>query len=270
MISMKAERKKSKVKKIVCFILAGAAVLFAVEWSFIGWRYNFGPLKFLGEIRLQGMPGNGASYDFSHIEPMENSPLEGKNVLFLGSSVTNGAAALHQSIPEYFSARMGCIAIKEAVDGTTLCDNGKSSYIQRMLNNVDQNQEIQLVVCQLSTNDASKGMLLGEFGEDASTITGAIEYIIKYVKETWNCPVVFYTNARFESDAYSAMVDRLYEVAERDGAGVLDLWSSDTFNQISEEERTLYMKDDIHPYKAGYRDWWGPELEKQIIDYLKQ
>ena len=151
-----------------------------------------------------------------------------------------------------------------------MCDNGKSSYIQRMLNNVDQNQEIQLVVCQLSTNDASKGMPLGEFGEDTSTITGAIEYIIKYVKETWNCPVVFYTNARFESDAYSAMVDRLYEVAERDGAGVLDLWSSDTFNQISEEERTLYMKDDIHPYKAGYRDWWGPELEKQIIDYLKQ
>lgn len=270
MISMKAEKKKSKAKKIVCYILAGVAVFLAVEWSFIGWRYNFGPLKFLGEIRLQGMPGNGASYDFSHIEPMENSPLEGKTVLFLGSSVTNGAAALHQSIPEYFLARMGCIAIKEAVDGTTLCDNGKSSYIQRMLNNVDQNQKIQLVVCQLSTNDASKGMPLGEFGEDTSTITGAIEYIIKYVKETWNCPVVFYTNARFESDAYSAMVSRLYEVAEKDGAGVLDLWSSDAFNQISEEERTLYMKDDIHPYKAGYRDWWGPELEKQIIDYLKQ
>ena len=89
MISMKAERKKSKVKKIVCFILAGAAVFFAVEWSFIGWRYNFGPLKFLGEIRLQGMPGNGASYDFSHIEPMENSPLEGKNVLFLNSVYTS-------------------------------------------------------------------------------------------------------------------------------------------------------------------------------------
>lgn len=66
------------------------------------------------------------------------------------------------------------------------------------------------------------------------------------------------------------MVGRLREIAERDGAGVLDLWSGDMFNQISEEERTLYMKDEIHPYKAGYRDWWGPELEKQMITYLKQ
>ncbi len=28
------------------------------------------------------------------------------------------------------------------------------------------------------------------------------------------------------------------------------------------------MKDEIHPYKAGYRDWWGPELEKQMLAYL--
>lgn len=267
---MKAEKKKTNTKKIVCRVLAGVAAFFAVEWTFIGWQYHFGPLKFLGELRLQGMPGNGEAYDFSHIEPMANSPLEGRTVLFLGSSVTNGAAALHQSIPEYFAARMGCTVIKEAVDGTTLCDNGKTSYIQRMLNNVDPNQEIHLLVCQLSTNDASKGMPLGEFGDDTSTITGAIEYIIRYAKKTWNCPVVFYTNARFESDAYSAMVGRLREIAERDGAGVLDLWSGDMFNQISEEERTLYMKDEIHPYKAGYRDWWGSELEKQMITYLKQ
>lgn len=267
---MKTEKKKTNTKKIVCRVLAGVVVFFAVEWIFIGWRYHFGPLKFLGELRLQGMPGNGEAYDFSHIEPMANSPLEDKTVLFLGSSVTNGAAALHQSIPEYFAARMGCTVIKEAVDGTTLCDNGKTSYIQRMLNNIDPNQEIHLLVCQLSTNDASKGMPLGEFGDATSTITGAIEYIIRYAKETWNCPVVFYTNVRFESDAYSAMVGRLREIAERYGAGVLDLWSDDMFNQISEEKRTLYMKDEIHPYKAGYRDWWGPELEKQVITYLKQ
>lgn len=187
---MKAEKKKTNTKKIVCRVLAGVAAFFAVEWTFIGWQYHFGPLKFLGELRLQGMPGNGEAYDFSHIEPMANSPLEGRTVLFLGSSVTNGAAALHQSIPEYFAARMGCTVIKEAVDGTTLCDNGKTSYIQRMLNNVDPNQEIHLLVCQLSTNDASKGMPLGEFGDDTSTITGAIEYIIRYAKKTWNCPVV--------------------------------------------------------------------------------
>lgn len=267
---MNKEKKKPNVKKILCRVAIGVAVFLAVEWSFIGWRYNFGPLKFLGEIRLKGMPGNSEEYDFSHIEPMENSPLQGKTVLFLGSSVTNGAAALHQSIPEYFAARMGCTSIKEAVDGTTLCDIGKNSYIQRMLNNVDKNQPIDLVVCQLSTNDASKDMPLGDFGDDTSTITGAMEYIINYAKETWNCPVVFYTNARFDSENYPAMVERLYEISEKDDVGVLDLWSDDTFNNISDEQRALYMKDKIHPYKAGYRDWWGPELEKQMLAYLAQ
>lgn len=267
---MSAEKKKHNVKKIVITVAVGLAAVLAAEWLYIGWRYNFGPAKALGEIRLKSMPGNGAEYDFEKITPMENSPLQGKTVLFLGSSVTNGAAALHQSIPEYFAARMGCTAIKEAVDGTTLCDTGETSYIQRMLKNVDKNQNIDLLVCQLSTNDASKGMPLGNFGDDTSTITGAMEYIIRYAKETWNCPVVFYTNARFESDNYPVMVARLQEIAEKENVGVLDLWSDDAFNKISDEQRALYMKDTIHPYKAGYRDWWGPELEKQLLAYLKQ
>ncbi len=50
--------------------------------------------------------------------------------------------------------------------------------------------------------------------------------------------------------------------------GVLDLWSDDAFNAINDQQRALYMKDEIHPYKAGYRDWWGPELEKQMLTYL--
>ena len=82
--------------------------------------------------------------------------------------------------------------------------------------------------------------------------------------------MVFYTNARYDSDAYPAMVSRLYEIAEKEDVGVLDLWSDDAFNSISEEQRALYMKDKIHPYKAGYRDWWGPELEKQLLAYLEQ
>ena len=267
---MSAERKKRNVKKIVATVAVGLAVVLTVEWLYIGWRYNFGPAKALGEIRLKSMPGNADEYDFEKITPMASSPLAGKTVLFLGSSVTNGAAALHQSIPEYFAARMGCTAIKEAVDGTTLCDIGKTSYLQRLKANIDPATKVDLLVCQLSTNDASKEMPLGDFRDDASTITGAMETIISYAKETWNCPVVFYTNARFDSDNYAAMVNRLYELAEKENVGVLDLWSNEEFNAISDEQRALYMKDTIHPYKAGYRDWWGPELEKQLCAYLEQ
>lgn len=267
---MSAEKKPRNTKRIVATVAGVIVAVLVIQWLYIGWRYSFGPAKALGDVRLKAMQGNAAEYDFSGITPMDDSPLQGKTVVFLGSSVTNGAAALHQSIPEYFSARMGCIAIKEAVDGTTLCDTGKSSYIQRLLNNIDPTTPVDLLVCQLSTNDASKEMPLGNFGDDTSTVTGAMEYIILYAKETWNCPVVFYTNARFESANYPAMVDRLYELSEKYGVGILDLWSSDDFNAISEEQRSLYMKDTIHPYKAGYRDWWGPELEKQMCAYLNQ
>lgn len=269
MMGVSPNHNRLRRRQIALIIGVVIVAVLVVQWLYIGWRYRFGPAKTLGNIRLMGMQGNAAEYDFSQIEPMENSPLEGKTVLFLGSSVTNGAAALQQSIPEYFAARMGCTAIREAVDGTTLCDTGSNSYVQRLLNNISRDQSIDLVVCQLSTNDATKQMPLGNIGDgDTTTITGAIEFIIDYARETWDCPVVFYTNAHYDSKAYANMVDRLHEIAEHDGIGVLDLWSDDAFNNITDEQRAVYMYDSIHPYKAGYRDWWGPELERQLCEYL--
>ena len=103
---------------------------------------------------------------------------------------------------------------------------------------------------------------------DTHTITGAIEYIICYAKKHWNCPIVFFTGSRFESEKYGKMVARLLELKEKWGIGVLDLWSDDGFNAISEAQRKLYMSDPVHPMKAGYRDWWGPEMERQLLQYL--
>lgn len=34
--------------------------------------------------------GNAEKYDVKNVLPLENSPLNGKNILFLGSSVTYG------------------------------------------------------------------------------------------------------------------------------------------------------------------------------------
>ena len=95
-----------------------------------------------------------------------------------------------------------------------------------------------------------------------------MEYIIRYVKETWNCPVVFFTGSRFDSALYVQMVEQLYRLKEKWGIGILDLWSDDAFNRIPEEKRKVYMNDPIHPTKAGYRLWWGPQLERQLLAYL--
>ncbi len=229
-------------------------------------------------------PGNAEEYDLMNMERFENSPLKGKTILFLGSSVTYGAAAEGQSFVELFAYQDGVNAIKEAKSGTTLADelsplallafgNG-DSYVKR-LKNIDTTQKVNCLVCQLSTNDASLKKELGEISSsttkedfDTKTVTGAMEYIIAYAKETWNCPVVFYTGSRYESAEYEAMVKRLHELQGKWNIGIIDLYTDDTFNAISEKQYQLYMFDAIHPTKAGYERWWMPEMRKQLTEIL--
>ena len=67
--------------------------------------------------------GNSVRYDVSRIPFKKTSPLKGKTVVFLGSSVTKGFAAHNNAFAEYIAKKDSCICIKEAVNGTTLIDN---------------------------------------------------------------------------------------------------------------------------------------------------
>ena len=225
-----------------------------------------------GKTRISG---NADDYKFSSIEPMENSPLKDKTICVLGSSVVFGAGSKEEAVGEFFAARFDCKLVKEAVSGTTLADNGSNSYVQRMLNNLDKDAQFDLFICQLSTNDASKNLPMGEISSskelsafDMTTTIGAMEYIICYAQKNWGCPVVFFTNSRFDDEHYGQLVAQLKQLQSKWSIGVLDLWSDDEFNNITDQQRELYMNDLIHPTKAGYRDWWGPEMEKQLLDFL--
>ena len=100
---------------------------------------------------------------------------------------------------------------------------------------------------------------------------GAIEYIITYAQSTWNCPVVFYTGSYYDSPEYAAMVDAVNGLSEKyDNFYVIDLFTPQEFNNITDEQRKLYMKDNIHPTRAGYMLWWGPEMERQLLGFLGQ
>lgn len=180
--------------------------------------------------------------------------LHGKTVLFLGSSVTYGSAANGESFADML-AEYGCCVVKEAVSGTTLVDTGADSYVARM-KKMNRNVKADLFICQLSTNDASQGKPMGvlDGSMDTSTIAGAIEYIIDYAQKTWNCPVAFYTNPRYESEAYAGMVKLLKQC----DVEMIDLWSDDAFNNLTDAQRARYMADPIHPTKEGYREWWLP------------
>ena len=66
---------------------------------------------------------------FSRAKKTANSPLAGKKLIFLGSSVTKGFAARGRSFVDMIAESTGASCVKEAVSGTTLVDNGERSYV---------------------------------------------------------------------------------------------------------------------------------------------
>lgn len=254
---------------ILSSVIAGLLVAILIGLMLTGYYVTWGPFGKLANIRLRKMEGNAYKYSVEHVQPLESSPLDGMNVCFLGSSVTYGALSLQESFVEFIAKRNGTTFVKEAVSGTTLVTTGAGggSYVTRM-KKLNKNAKFDLFVCQLSTNDASQNKPLGTVDStDDKTVCGAINTIIDYVRETWNCPVIFYTNAYYERDAYSAMVDAIKQIAEIKEIGVIDLYTDTAFNGITQEQRSLYMADKIHPTKAGYLEWWTPKMEQYIYDF---
>ncbi len=267
-------KNKSDWKGILVAVIAFMVVFLLLQFVFIGWVAGVGPFRRLKEARMSHLEGNQQEYDVSNVQPMEGSPLAGGKICILGSSVAFGSGSGGQAVGEYLAARLGAQLYKEAVSGTTLTDVGDTSYVSR-LKTIPAGEGFDLFLCQLSTNDAAASLPLGEVAEgtdldgfDTSTVTGAMEYIIAYAKETWGCPVAFFTECRYESSRYEAMVEVLKELQVKWGIGVLDLWSDDEFNTLTDQELQLYMTDSVHPTKAGYNLWWGPELERQLLDFL--
>lgn len=264
---------KKKLKKIISGI--SCATVTAAAWvAFCGYQWSWGPFAKLHDFKTANLPGNAARYAPDMIGNAD-SPLAGKHIIFLGSSVTYGSAAGGVSFADYIAARNICTITKEAVSGTTLVESGLDSYITR-LKKLDTETPADLFVCQLSTNDATQDKPLGSVSDsvdladfDTSAVAGAIEYVIAYAKQTWNCPVVFYTNPRYDSENYAAMVELLAKIANKWGISVIDMWNDADFNAITEEQRSLYMADKIHPTQAGYLEWWTPYMENVLFEVVQ-
>ena len=203
-----------------------------------------------------------------------DNPLNGKHIVFLGSSVTYGAASNGVSFVDFLAEKMGCRVTKEAVSGTTLVDDAPDSYICRM-RKLNPEMKVDLFVCQLSTNDATQMKELGEACRtydmddfDTLTVAGAIEYIIAYARKTWKCPVAFYTSPRYDSARYAAMVGLLQTIRRKWDIVLIDLWNDSVFNDITAGQRSRYMADPIHPTREGYLEWWTPYFKRVIVSAI--
>ena len=115
-------------------VIGVIAVLTVAQLIVLGAMGGIGPLKFIHDNKIANDPGNAEEYHLENVTPLENSPLAGKKLLFLGSSVTYGSASLGVSMADYIAVLDSCDVVKEAVSGTTLAKMGASTYVSRLLN----------------------------------------------------------------------------------------------------------------------------------------
>ncbi len=272
---MQSNKLKKFNKKKLFIGIVNLVTLQVGSMLFSGMQWGWGPFAKLHDIKIAKLSGNNEKYALNQTEEYVHHELQGKKIIFLGSSVTYGASAKGVSFADYIGKRSQAKVVKEAVSGTTLVDNGANSYVSRMKKIKEKRAD--LFICQLSTNDAGQKKEIGTISEskeldlfDTNTAAGAIEYIICYAKETWNCPVMFYTNPNYDSVKYEEMVQLLQQIQKKWEIGVINLWDDEEFNELTSEERSIYMADSIHPTQAGYLEWWTPYMEEKIEEYLAE
>lgn len=181
-----------------------------------------------------------------------------KNILFLGSSVTNGSGNNNVSFVEIIREKTNYNCVKNAVNGTTLADLGENSYIKRFKRAILEFAPDILVV-QLSTNDATQkvdyGLISKSKEYNISTTFGAIEQIIDIAKNNLNCKVIFYTNPHYESKEYVLLVNGLKVIKEKWDIAVVDFYNMPL--------KETFMTDAIHPNNEGYL-WMSDVLLKYL------
>ncbi len=201
-------------------------------------------------------------------------PLSQTKIFYLGSSITRGEASNGVAFGELLHSLTGNPFVKEAVSGTTLVDNGTSSYVQR-LKNLDFAEKPDYLVVQLSTNDFSQGKPLDPVQDgtastdfNTSTVSGAIQYIIAYAKEQCpTCKVVFYTGAvksnwGFRTQYGEYINNQFKTICEKWDIEPLDIFHA------SYKSYDFFMSDDIHPTIEGYAFGWTPLFMQYFMDRI--
>lgn len=191
---------------------------------------------------------------------------------FLGSSVTYGSATGGRSFVEEIAALYPIAYNKQAISGTTLVDNGANSYVQRLVSRFDPTIAPDRLIVQLSTNDASQNKPLGTVSDskssadfDKTTVIGAMEFIIAYAKETWDCPVAFYTNPYYNNATYEKMIDALYELQKKWDIMIFDFYYYVDMEELPAATLSSYMADSIHPNATGYK-WMAGIMGEMLMN----
>lgn len=217
--------------------------------------------------------GNLAKFGPENVSYDPQSPLNGKRIGYLGSSITYGFAAKGVSFVDYLQARDGVITTKSAISGTTLAGKGEDNYLYRLKHHFSGDYDF--FVCQLSTNDGRQGKKLGKITPDkqhrdfdVETTIGAIEEVCTYVHDQLHSPLAFYTCLRDDPDgSYAALIKQLRVLQDKWGFSIIDLFHNEGL-KASLAAHPNAMFDDAHPTQEGYLKVWFPIFERALTNLI--
>ena len=136
---------------------------------------------------------------------------------------------------------------------------------------MDPKEDIDIFVCELPWADVNEDVEPGQVSEtedleslDTTTTIGAMEYIAGYVRQTWNCPVMFFTSPTYENnDKYGALVQAVWQMKDKWGANRACAWFllNTDIDEIDE-----YMADSEHPTGKGYLEWLTTFVEEKLVE----
>ncbi|WP_390405501.1 SGNH/GDSL hydrolase family protein [Lacticaseibacillus jixiensis] len=222
---------------------------------------------------LHQIAGNAPIWHPALCQLDPHAPLYGKQVLWLGSSITEGSGAKGVAMSDYLMAQDGLIATKQAVSGTALAGPEVNSYYVRLIEQVPPATPYDCAVVQLSTNDIRMNKPLGHITDAAKqqafnteTTLGALEAILAYIQNTWACPVLIYSCIHPADHDYAALTAAMVPLQHKWQFTFLDLNHNAALNAAT-HANPLAMADDIHPTQLGYRNLWTP-LFRQALEQM--
>ena len=299
-------RKKKGTTKPVNAALKVIGCILAVI-AILGGTIGLSTYKQLVTVKGLKNVGNSADYNPDKYSMDPNSPIQGKTLLWLGSSVWQGFGTSESMSPAlWMDAMTGTKSIIEVKGGTLLANvnaslggsmadqklDSSTSYYPRLTNHTkDTDPQVDLVVVQLSTNDSKGQCETGTVDPnafdisafDGSTTIGSIEQIISYARDTWGAKTLVIGGSYFEDEMtysggqkkeiYLDMIDKCHQRDEKwgDQFEFLDLWHNDVMYEKVKTGDQLwrsYMSDAIHPTKKGYAEWWGPYMIQKLYEVL--
>ncbi len=234
--------------------------------------------------------GNADIYNPENAPVNENSPIKGKTIFWIGSSVFYGYSAQNKSLGSYVEHMDGAKKVEALKPGATIADINERSYYHQILeHNRETDPVIDLVVIQLTTNDCKGRTVVGEVSPyydsstfDSNTSIGSLEAIACYAMGTWDCPTLLISSPRFtkettmtgmqDIETYEELIEKSHELESKwDFLYFLDLWDNEEMfkdMEIGDDRHRLYMADSIHSTKLGFLEWLLPQIRPAIYSII--